>query len=83
MSEENFDNKVTPEAISNHTIEHKVRVSLNDHNGQAEQRAFVDSILNETPILMTAREGAKTVAACCAVVESVKTGQAVKIEYDF
>ena len=44
---------------------------------------MIDSLLNGTPVLMTGREGAKTVAVCKAAVESAKKGEIVKIEYDF
>ena len=44
---------------------------------------FVDCIVNDKPIHTTAVEGAKTVKASLAAVESSKTGMPVKIEYDF
>lgn len=42
-----------------------------------------EALLEGKPLMMTGREGAATVAVCKAVVEAAKTGQAVKIEYDF
>ena len=44
---------------------------------------MIDSFLNGTPVLMTGMEGAKTVAVCCAAVESAKKGEIVKIDYNF
>ncbi|MBE7052124.1 MAG: Gfo/Idh/MocA family oxidoreductase [Ruminococcaceae bacterium] len=63
-------------------IKHKLKANINNHNTAGEHAAMIDSVVNGAPLLMTGREGAKTVMVCRAVVESAKTGKAVKIEYD-
>lgn len=64
-------------------IRHEIPVEVNNHNIGGEQEAMIDSFLNGTPVLMTGKEGAKTVAVCCAAVESAKKGEIVKIDYNF
>ena len=58
-------------------------VELNDHNADKEFRVFADIILNDKPVEMTAEEGAKTVAAALAIVESSETGKPVIPNYNF
>lgn len=54
-----------------------------DHNTFGEIKMFVDHILNDTPVILTAEQGAKTVATCLAIVESSKTGKPVVPDYNF
>ena len=42
---------------------------------------MIDAIMKNKPLVTTGREGAKTVIACRAVVDSAKTGKSVKIDY--
>ncbi len=56
---------------------------LNNHNCYAEFCAFTRAIKGEEPLMMTAVEGAKTVAVGLAIVESTKTGKPVKPNYNF
>ncbi|MBQ3517788.1 MAG: Gfo/Idh/MocA family oxidoreductase [Clostridia bacterium] len=58
-------------------------VEVNNHNAGKEFAVFADAILNEKPVLTDAREGAKTVAVCLAIVESAKTGKPVNPDYVF
>ena len=44
-----------------------------------EDRAFVDSIVNGTPPLVTAYDGLMSVEIANAVYESVRSGQAIQI----
>lgn len=60
-----------------------IDVEVNNHNAAAEFGAFADAILNDKPILTDAREGAKTVEVCLAIVESSKTGKPVAPDYNF
>ena len=60
-----------------------VPVDINNHNVVHEFEVFADHILNDTPVQMSALEGAKTVATCHAIVESAKTGKPVKPNYTF
>lgn len=66
-----------------HAIPIEYPVIVNNHNAAGELDEFVDCIVNDKPIRTTAVEGAKTVKASLAAVESSKTGMPVKIEYDF
>ena len=43
----------------------------------------ITGILNDKKVLTDATEGAKTVAVCLAIVESAKTGEKVKPNYEF
>ncbi len=58
-------------------------VEVNNHNAGKEFAVFADCILNNKPVLTDAREGAKTVAVCLAIVESAKTGKPVQPDYAF
>ena len=60
-----------------------IEININSHNTVGEFAVFEDAILNGTPLLMTGEQGAKTVAACMAIVESAKTGKPVKPDYNF
>ena len=66
-----------------HTAPVKIPIDINNHNMTAEIREFSDCIARDLPIRTTALEGAKTVAAALAAVESSKTGLPVRIDYDF
>lgn len=60
-----------------------IEVEVNNHNAVKEFEVFADAILNDKPVLTDAREGAKTVAVCLAIVESSTTGKIVKPNYEF
>ncbi|MBE6812216.1 MAG: Gfo/Idh/MocA family oxidoreductase [Ruminococcaceae bacterium] len=60
-----------------------IPVEVNNHNAFKEFAVFADAILNNKPVLTDAREGAKTVAVCLAIVESAKTGKPVSPDYAF
>lgn len=60
-----------------------VDVVVNNHNAAKEFEVFADAIINNKPVMTDAREGAKTVAVCLAIVESAKTGMPVKPDYNF
>lgn len=51
------------------------------HNMVAEISAFVDSILNDTPVPISSMEGASTVAVCRATADSANTEKTVTIRY--
>jgi len=55
-------------------------VDLKSHNVAAEIEEMVDAILNDKPPVTDVYEGARTVAACVAAVESAKSGKPVKVE---
>lgn len=60
-----------------------VPVEINNHNATAEFKVFADALVNDTAIETTVYEGAKTVAACLAIVESSKSGKVVNPDYNF
>lgn len=60
-----------------------VPVDIANHNMTAEIADFCDSILNDKPVPTPIVEGAKTVIAALAAVESSKTGAPVAISYEF
>lgn len=60
-----------------------ISIDINNHNALKEFEVFADHIVNDTPVKMSAREGAKTVATCMAIVESAKTGKPVVPNYEF
>ena len=58
-------------------------IKINNHNTVREFDEFAEIILNDLLVSTTAREGAKTVAACLAAVESARIGRPVKPDYNF
>lgn len=60
-----------------------IDIQVNNHNATKEFEVFADMILNDKPVVTDAREGAKTVAACLAIVESAATGKVVNPNYEF
>ena len=60
-----------------------VPVKVNNHNAKEEFKAFADALVNGTEIETPIIEGAKTVAACLAIVESSRCGKIVIPNYNF
>ena len=60
-----------------------IEVEVNNHNAAREFEAFADAILHGKPVLTDVREGARTVAACLAIIESSRTGKPVRPDYSF
>ena len=60
----------------------KIAVEVNNHNAGREFEVFANAILNDEPVLTDAREGAKTVEVCRAIVEASVTGRIVKPNYN-
>lgn len=59
----------------------KIAVTVNNHNAGKEFEVFANAILNNEPVPTDAREGAKTVEVCRAIVEASVTGKIVKPDY--
>ena len=59
-----------------------IPVPVNDHNFMAEVTDFCNAVIEGRLVECTGEEGAVTVAACMAIVESARTGEKVKISYD-
>ena len=60
-----------------------IPITINDHNTGGEFAVFADALMKGEPIEMDAVQGARTVAACMAIVESAKTGVPVHPNYQF
>ena len=58
-------------------------VEVNNHNAFREFEVFADAVRRDAPVMTDAREGAKTVAVCLAIVESSMTGKVIKPDYAF
>ncbi|MFH0962980.1 MAG: Gfo/Idh/MocA family oxidoreductase [Planctomycetota bacterium] len=52
-----------------------IPVDISSHNVQAEASEFLAAVRGEKPLVTDAREGARTVAACAAIVRSAKLGK--------
>lgn len=65
------------------TEEKTLEIDVNNHNATDEFKTFAECILNDTEVEMNVYEGAKTAAACIAIVESSECGERVKPNYDF
>ncbi len=58
-------------------------VEIKNHNAKREVEVFVDAI-NGGELMMTAEEGARTCAACMAIIESAKEGgKIITPDYNF
>lgn len=60
-----------------------IEIDINNHNFVKEFEVFADAIINDKPVATDAREGAKTVEVCLAIIESSVTGKIVKPNYEF
>ncbi len=58
-----------------------VDIEVNNHNAAKEIEDFVHALANDLPMPVPSIEGAKTVIAACAAVQSMNEGKVVKIEY--
>jgi len=60
-----------------------IPVDIASHNKGAEVEALAQAVINDTPVVPDAREGARTVATCLAAVESSRTGKPVRVRNEF
>ena len=63
--------------------EREIEVDIANHNTFGEFRAFADAILNDKPVPTDALQGAKTIAACMAIVDSANERRAIAPDYNF
>ncbi|MDD6174334.1 MAG: Gfo/Idh/MocA family oxidoreductase [Firmicutes bacterium] len=75
-----FKQDVFP-GMDRHTMPITVPVNINNHNTAGEFKEFYDIIVNDKPVQTTVLEGANTIAACMAIVDSANSGKPVKPEY--
>lgn len=60
-----------------------IKIDINNHNAFKEFEVFADCIVNDKPVQMDGKQGAMTIAACLAIVESSQIGKPVSPNYDF
>lgn len=60
-----------------------IDIQVNNHNAAKEFEVFADAIINNKKVVTDAREGAKTVEVCRAIVKSSESGMPVKPDYNF
>lgn len=63
------------------SIPTKIPVEVNNHNMFGEFAEFYDIIVNDKPVGTTAMEGANTIAACLAIVDSANSNMPVVPQY--
>ncbi len=61
----------------------QVPIKINNHNTVGEFNEFCDIVMQDLPVSTTAREGAKTVAVCQAIVKSAETLQPIQPDLFF
>ncbi len=66
--------------LSNCAVE-DVSLGVNNHNVAGEFADFYDCVVNGKPLTTTVVDGANTIAACLAIVESANTMESVKPQY--
>jgi len=64
-------------------IEIKIPVEVNNHNVTGEVSDFCNAIFEGRDVITDGKEGASTVSVCLSIVESFKTGNKVKVDYNF
>ena len=60
-----------------------IEVRPEDHTCPQQLDHFLQCIESGEPTRIDAVDGARSVAVCCAIVESIETGQSVKVHLDF
>ncbi len=60
-----------------------IEIEVNNHNAAKEFSVFAEAITGNKPVATDAREGAKTVEVCLAIVESARSGKPVRPDYTF
>ncbi|MEA4888573.1 MAG: Gfo/Idh/MocA family oxidoreductase [Clostridiaceae bacterium] len=67
--------------MDRHDMPIAVPVQIKNHNAAGEFKEFYDIIVNDKPVSTTVYEGANTIAACLAIVESADQGKMIKPVY--
>lgn len=80
---EETDARMPPGVPSGQTVPIHIPVGTQVKMTEAEDRAFIAAVRGETPLVMDAREGAKTVACCLAAIESAASGGPVEVVRNF
>ena len=64
-----------------YNVGHTISVGVKDHNVEGEIKQLIEAIENGTELPISPKDAAGSVAACCAAIESAKTGMPVDIKY--
>lgn len=75
--------KIFEKNALNCTVPVQYKVNIANHNAVAEFEEFCRIVLDDLPVKTTVYEGAKTIAACHAIVEAAETGKTVVPDYNF
>jgi len=78
---ENEGSDMFNDNIENMSVECKIPVRAVKHNIHDEIKEFVDCILNDKTPEVDGVEGGKTVAVCCALVESAEKEEKIAVDY--
>lgn len=68
---------------SDHTEFISIPVAIKNHNVEAQVQLLAEIVMHGANNSADAVEGARTVAACCAAIESAHSGKPVKVQNDF
>ena len=60
-----------------------IPIEISNHNFVGEAKDFCDAIYEGRKVVSDGINGASTAAVCFAIVESFKTGNKVKVDYNF
>ena len=60
-----------------------IPIDVNNHNALREFEVFADHLVNDTPVKMSALEGAKSVEVCLSIVKSSEIEEKVIPNYNF
>ena len=69
--------------VSVNPVPEVIPVGVASHNTKDEFAIFAEHIIHDTPVLLDARQGAKTIAACLAIVQSSMEDRPIKPNYQF
>ena len=64
-----------------YTVPVQLPIKVNNHNTSGELEAFIQSILNDTPVPTTAYDGERTVVVCVTAADSARMGKTLEIHY--
>ena len=73
--------KTAEDGKGNYTTPQIIPVEINNHNVTAEITLFLDALVSGGEMPVKSMEGAKTVTACRAAIESAATGKPIQIQY--
>ncbi len=75
--------KIGEDGISVNEQPEIIPIDINNHNALREFEVFADHILNDTPVKMSALEGAKSIEICLSIVKSSELEEKVIPNYEF